>query len=457
MLLVGTGRGGSAGWSRTRSAWKSPQLGFHFHDRPVAVTASCGITALRATDTPRRRLRPRGQRAVPGQGSRPELLHRRLGLARRATVCQLVSAETRLAPARSRGAHHEALHPSPPRPGHRLAPGARRHAGGHVRAGDQQGRFLRPGGASVSPASADGMGGVRRPAAAARLRLRATCERRPRPSPGRRRRCSHNASVRVRFWQSAAGQHAIISCATPMATSCCSCTQGAGRALLRFRASEFRRRRLHPAAARHDVARGEPRAARRARHRSDQRELSRCRTRASSARTPSSMPAMLDVPQIDEAFRAQQSDSAAVAGEGEAPRRDLDHHLSVQSARCGRLARRSHGGAHQREGHPAADEPPLSPAAFGAHHVRRQPLRGLHLRAAAVRDAIRARSRCRSSTTTTTTTRSSSITPAISSAATTSIRAWSRCIPAGFTHGPHPKALKNMLHAGEAGHGRSTP
>ena len=32
-------------------------------------------------------------------------------------------------------------------------------------------------------------------------------------------------------------------------------------------------------------------------------------------------PAMLDMPQLDEAFKAQQSDSAALAGEGEAPRR----------------------------------------------------------------------------------------------------------------------------------------
>jgi diguanylate cyclase len=28
------------------------QLGFHFHDHPVAITASCGITAFNGDDTP---------------------------------------------------------------------------------------------------------------------------------------------------------------------------------------------------------------------------------------------------------------------------------------------------------------------------------------------------------------------------------------------------------------------
>ena len=41
---------------------------------------------------------------------------------------------------------------------------------------------------------------------------------------------------------------------------------------------------------------------------------------------------------------------------------------------------------HQRARHPPGDEPSLSPAAVGAHDLRRQPLRRLHLRAAPVRD-----------------------------------------------------------------------
>ena len=93
-----------------------------------------------------------------------------------------------------------------------------------------------------------------------------------------------------------------------------------------------------------------------------------------------------------------------VAGRSAAAQR-LDHHLPVQSARCGRLARRSARRAAQRARHPPGDEPPLPPAAVGAHDLRRRPLRRLHLRAAPVRDRSRARSRCRSSTTTTITTR----------------------------------------------------
>ena len=39
-------------------------------------------------------------------------------------------------------------------------------------------------------------------------------------------------------------------------------------------------------------------------------------------------PAMLDTPRIDDAFKAQQSSTPGLAGRGQAPRRDLAHHLS---------------------------------------------------------------------------------------------------------------------------------
>ena len=100
--------------------------------------------------------------------------------------------------------------------------------------------------------------------------------------------------------------------------------------------------------------------------------------------------AMLDTPRIDDAFRDQQDDSR-VARRDQAAQRDLHRHLSIQPARRGGLARRPVGGAHQRARPAAADEPSLSPAALGAHHLRRGSLRGLQLRAAAVRDRIRAR------------------------------------------------------------------
>ncbi len=96
-------------------------------------------------------------------------------------------------------------------------------------------------------------------------------------------------------------------------------------------------------------------------------------------------PAMLDVPAIDDAFRAQQDDKEWVVVVKRLRSADA-HHLSLQSAGCGGLARRSAAGAHQLARYSPPDESPLSPAAVGAHHLRRQSLCGLHLRAAAVRN-----------------------------------------------------------------------
>ena len=84
---------------------------------------------------------------------------------------------------------------------------------------------------------------------------------------------------------------------------------------------------------------------------------------------------------------AQQSDDRAWQVEVKRRNAISIDHLSVQSARCVGLARRSVGRAHQRASDiRPLDEPSLSPAAVGAHDVSRQPLRRLHVRAAAVRD-----------------------------------------------------------------------
>ena len=99
-------------------------------------------------------------------------------------------------------------------------------------------------------------------------------------------------------------------------------------------------------------------------------------------------PAMLDTPKIDDAFLQQQGDGTwkvRIKRRGAISHR----HLPVQPAGRGGLEGRPGAGAHQRQGHPAADEPPLSSAAVGAHHLRRQPLRGLHLLPAPVRDPAR--------------------------------------------------------------------
>ena len=95
--------------------------------------------------------------------------------------------------------------------------------------------------------------------------------------------------------------------------------------------------------------------------------------------------AMLDVPQLDELFRAQQSDTERWEVRVKRRARDLHDHLSLQSARRRRLARRPRRCAHQRPRHSPVDEPSLSPAALGAHHFRGRPVRRVHIRAATLR------------------------------------------------------------------------
>jgi diguanylate cyclase len=51
MLLVGTGAD-EARVVADKIRMEIAQLGFHFHDHPIAVTASCGITAFTGADTP---------------------------------------------------------------------------------------------------------------------------------------------------------------------------------------------------------------------------------------------------------------------------------------------------------------------------------------------------------------------------------------------------------------------
>ena len=134
-------------------------------------------------------------------------------------------------------------------------------------------------------------------------------------------------------------------------------------------------------------------------------------------------PAMLDAPRVDEAFLAQQDEKpwrVAVKRRGAVSTVTFPHNPLDAIGWHGDLS----VVPHQRARHPPADEPPLSPAAVGAHDLRRQPLRRLHLRAAAVRDRSRRdqdpvlpqQRRLRRG--------ASSITRAISSAATTSIPAW---------------------------------
>jgi homogentisate 1,2-dioxygenase len=99
-------------------------------------------------------------------------------------------------------------------------------------------------------------------------------------------------------------------------------------------------------------------------------------------------PAMLDTPQIDDAFRRQQDERTWKVS---VKRRNTLSTVTypVQPARRDRLARRSERRAHQLARHPAADEPSRPSAAVGAHHLHGRPLRRLHFRAAAARERSR--------------------------------------------------------------------
>ena len=156
-------------------------------------------------------------------------------------------------------------------------------------------------------------------------------------------------------------------------------------------------------------------------------------------------PAMLQTPAIDEAFRApagRTGDCACVIKRRNAlstvtyPFNPLDAvgwHGDLAPVRLN-VAR-----------HPPADGHRYHLPPSRAHHLRRAPLRRLHLHARGRSRPIPARSRCPSSTTTTTTTRCCSTTPATSSRRDNIHAGMMTLHPCGFTHGPHPKALGNAF------------
>ena len=98
--------------------------------------------------------------------------------------------------------------------------------------------------------------------------------------------------------------------------------------------------------------------------------------------------------------------TTAVAGRGQAAQRAVAASpiRSIRSTRSAGTAS-SRVGAPQRARHPAADEPPLPPAAVGAHDLPAPTASSSAPSRRGRSRPIRARSRCRSSTTTTTTTR----------------------------------------------------
>ena len=94
-------------------------------------------------------------------------------------------------------------------------------------------------------------------------------------------------------------------------------------------------------------------------------------------------PAALDTPKLDDAFRAQRG--RRLESLGQAAGSDLHHLLSLQSPGRDGLEGQPGAGEAQLARHPPGDEPSLSSAAQRAFDLRGRSLRGLHLRAAAVR------------------------------------------------------------------------
>ena len=102
-------------------------------------------------------------------------------------------------------------------------------------------------------------------------------------------------------------------------------------------------------------------------------------------------PAMLDTPRWTRPSAPTRRPPAPIRCRSRSAAQVSRGDLPLQSARRGRLARRPRARAAQRERPSAGDQPPLPPAAERPHDLRLRPLRGLHLRAAAVRDRSRAR------------------------------------------------------------------
>ena len=255
--------------------------------------------------------------------------------------------------------------------------------------------------------------GIRRPAGStskAPLRPRAfdlnKLARRATPARGRPRRCCAMRIVQMRFWQ--LDRRRWIDLARNRdGDELLFVHAGRGRAVSATTAISSYRDGDYVVIPRGTMWRLDAAAAdRRAADRGDQRQLHAAGEGPASAATRSSIRRCSTRRAIDDAFRAQQSDERAwqvsvkrrnAISTVTYPFNPLD---AVGLAR--RLSRRcaSTGATSGRSMSHRYHLPPSAHTTFVG-----QPLRGLHVRAAAVRDRSRARSRCRSSTTTTTTTR----------------------------------------------------
>ena len=184
----------------------------------------------------------------------------------------------------------------------------------------------------------------------------------------------------------AAGGDAASACATPTATCCCSSTQGEGDLFCDFGHLTYRDGDyiLLPRGTMWRLEPTSPTASLLIEATNGAFKLPERGILGPHALFD---PAALDTPKLDDAF--QRAARRRMAGAGQAPRRDLHHHLSLQSAGCGGLEGQSRAGEAQLARHPPGDEPPLSHSAQRAFDLRGRPLRRLHLRAAADRERSR--------------------------------------------------------------------
>ena len=227
----------------------------------------------------------------------------------------------------------------------------------------------------------------RRPAAPARLRLH-EARRQRRTRPGTRPSCC--TTPRCACASGAATANMPAARAQRRRRRAAVRARRARRVLLRLRPPVVRGRRLHPDSARHDVARRVRGAAARAAHRGHQQLLPPARQGAGG---PARHLRPRDARHAAHRRRVQGPAGRDASGASRSSAAARSPPSPIRSIRWTRWAGTaiSSRGAHQRARPAAAHEPSLSPAALGAHHLPRRPLRGVHLRAAAVRDPIRAR------------------------------------------------------------------
>ena len=163
--------------------------------------------------------------------------------------------------------------------------------------------------------------------------------------------------------------------------------QGAGDLYCDYGHLALARRRLRRHSARHDVAHRDTRAARRAARSRRPTPATRCRTRGSLGSHAIFDPAMLDVPQMDDAFRraAERRSRLAGARSSAATRSRSSPIRSTRSTRSAGTATCRRCASTVRDIRPIVSHryhlPPSAHTTFVA-----QPLRRLHVRAAAVRD-----------------------------------------------------------------------